>query len=654
MTQTEYPNAVPLRYRPPVLSPNDKRIATVGLREDLKVEVPETRAVVMSRTAYGFHGPNWIDHFNDSMEMELQRTRPVGGLLMDNFNVDAVVRYIRLSAAFGIEPYLIIRIYFNPNSGTGAGAIGAYESKAVERFRNLLARPEIRALAERGKLWSKILNETNIGTEGFPRGREGFAQAQDVWLRIVRRLRIEFGPLIKHGTIAMTPGNADTYFLGDAQNVQYAFHGPQGANPTVLEHVLRKVSDPAYTIPATVASQINAARTSRVLDPMFREGDGFFFHCYAQNYAQTRGDLRTWYAVRPKVFQFWLGDYNKPHFIPEYDIGYDEPANYGPLFVYAMVNYVDTDPRIVMVNRWWMWRPGEGDPAWTKHGSRDEGGNLRPHMHSIVAYRDAAPDPDPDIPPTDPNPPPTTLPPRELDPRLPQLGVTIEEARPTEGAIFWRVEKIRWEDEQQAQGRHAIYLDMLDENGARIVGAKALVRWADGSQELTMELKPGEPFGTDFPMYRPGCSYSLEGLGIPSDKVKCLGLGTIEERWRSTHVAYWITLRKRKMNQTTVPSPSLVVRQTADSKVEIPLNPGAALQKEIFRLGFVPNSLEFDLPIFWQGVANVPFRWQRAENLSTGKVMVFGAKIGAWDRVYWTDGQLDILPVPGTTEPPLS
>lgn len=60
----------------------------------------------------------------------------------------------------------------------------------------------------------------------------------------------------------------------------------------------------------------------------------------------------------------------------------------------------------------------------------------------------------------------------------------------------------------------------------------------------------------------------------------------------------------------------------------IQFNPGAALQKEIFADGFVPNSGEYEAQ--WEGVEYVA---QRAEHLASGEVRVYYVEEGDWENV---------------------
>ena len=61
-------------------------------------------------------------------------------------------------------------------------------------------------------------------------------------------------------------------------------------------------------------------------------------------------------------------------------------------------------------------------------------------------------------------------------------------------------------------------------------------------------------------------------------------------------------------------------------------NPDAALQKQIFAAGFVPNSPEFEIDL-----SGVRYVAQRSEHLKTGKVRVYYVPKGDWSRVRYVE-----------------
>ncbi len=125
---------------------------------------------------------------------------------------------------------------------------------------------------------------------------------------------------------------------------------------------------------------------------------------------------------------------------------------------------------------------------------------------------------------------------RKLDPRLDALGVTIEEADVAPGKPYWRVVDIGWHNEKEAGGRHHIYVDAKDESGTNLAGQPIKFFWDGGEQVL--------PSSTNLPMYAAGYSYNVQILGLPSDTVRGLGLGSIEQRYHNIHVEYFVQFQR--------------------------------------------------------------------------------------------------------------
>ncbi len=94
-----------------------------------------------------------------------------------------------------------------------------------------------------------------------------------------------------------------------------------------------------------------------------------------------------------------------------------------------------------------------------------------------------------------------------------------------------------------SSGAHHIYVDVLDENGIREVGAPFAVSWPDGRADLTVEAKPGEPYGGNFPMFASGNPYFLECAGW---RIGGMGLGTIAEPHVGHHVSFAFVFRRRR------------------------------------------------------------------------------------------------------------
>ncbi len=148
------------------------------------------------------------------------------------------------------------------------------------------------------------------------------------------------------------------------------------------------------------------------------------------------------------------------------------------------------------------------------------------------------------VPPTPtPTPTPVQLP-RNLDPRLDSLGVVVQPAGVRPGQSYWRLVEALWQNEEEAQGDHTIYVDVLDENGNRIIGAPIEIRWVGASVTIYTEDKPITEYPANFPMYNTLGSYTVSLPGLPSDAIEGLGLGTPEQPAFKIHTNFFLTFRR--------------------------------------------------------------------------------------------------------------
>jgi CRP-like cAMP-binding protein len=156
-------------------------------------------------------------------------------------------------------------------------------------------------------------------------------------------------------------------------------------------------------------------------------------------------------------------------------------------------------------------------------------------------------------PPNAPKPAPTAtpiarqLPPRDLDPRLSSLNVQIVDAKNVQpGQWYWRLVKVRWQSKEESGNDHTIYIELLDENGGRVVGQPVEVRWQDGSLTVVTEDKPPNEYPANFPMYNTLGSYSVNAASLPSDTIVGLGMGTADQPNFTIHTNFFLTFEKVK------------------------------------------------------------------------------------------------------------
>lgn len=112
------------------------------------------------------------------------------------------------------------------------------------------------------------------------------------------------------------------------------------------------------------------------------------------------------------------------------------------------------------------------------------------------------------------------------DSRLTELGVYLNRAQTSPGQTVFRLVNARFEDESQANGLHHIYVEVLDENGQRILGQPVIQVWHDGQAVGHTEDKPRPEYALNFPMYgaQGPDNYGVYVLGAPSDVVNGMGL----------------------------------------------------------------------------------------------------------------------------------
>ncbi len=129
------------------------------------------------------------------------------------------------------------------------------------------------------------------------------------------------------------------------------------------------------------------------------------------------------------------------------------------------------------------------------------------------------------------------------DGRLDKISIRLEPAQVAEGQQYWRLVKALYRDAGEPVpqglpgGDHNIYVEVLDENGNRLLGQKVSVL-NGGKFDMVMEKKPFPEYGANFPMYGMLGSYSVWVDGLPSDKVAGMGLPM------KHHVSFFLTFQR--------------------------------------------------------------------------------------------------------------
>jgi hypothetical protein len=134
--------------------------------------------------------------------------------------------------------------------------------------------------------------------------------------------------------------------------------------------------------------------------------------------------------------------------------------------------------------------------------------------------------------------------PLEWDPRLDALGVKLVRAQPAAGETCYRLVKAKWLNEAEAQGQHHIFVDVLDEEGRRIIGQQVIV--SNGGQTvLVTEDKPPPELSCNMPMFAVLGSYRCQVDGV-SDAVTGLGMGSAELPTFKLHTSFQLTFQREK------------------------------------------------------------------------------------------------------------
>lgn len=532
----------------------------------------DTRSLDTVPYKYGHHLPNWFNGWSDGYRRELEATLPVSLTFLDNVKGEGLVQGVDLLHQRGVKPYLVFRPYFRPEAGVSPAIVQGYANGAVIRMRDdYFQHPLIKQAYEEGRFIVKLFNETNIGGEGFPRGRAGFADALRYWKQARSVVKAAY-PNAKILSLCNTPGNDDVWFRTDVVDAPYWYHGKEAAQPNPTQ------------------AEIAAAIASCPFKEMFDLCDIIGIHVYANIRSTVDGDLATWYSRRHEQALKFLTPYTdagKKMIINEWDMGYDDGQQYrAEGVVYGLATIVGPNDHILFINHWWNGDDGEGAATWEKHQTRKQG-QLRPVVHAIKAFREngTVPNPNPNPNPVPP-PPPSGLPPREtVD--LPEF-VTITDATAVPNERFWRAVRVERRRESTSGGQHHIYHVEPHDPAVFMV-----VKVEGQSQPIVIphDKGIGEP-AANFPMFGSVYDSSVRSATVTkSDIIKGMRMP------QNQHEAYHITWQLVTMPQPTPPptptptpepTPTTIValKQAGRDAQAISPNPQAWLEKNAFAKGY--------------------------------------------------------------------
>jgi hypothetical protein len=160
---------------------------------------------------------------------------------------------------------------------------------------------------------------------------------------------------------------------------------------------------------------------------------------------------------------------------------------------------------------------------------------------------------------------------RKWDGGLSRRGVQLVEYEPQPGETYWKCIEGRYIDEDEARGRHNIFVDCLDEKGERIIGVPVVLVNGGTATKFT-EAKPRDDFAADFPMYAAGFGYAVRVMP-QSDIITRMGLGTIVQPFVGIHVSYRFVFQRTTAEQDSQPADGLlgellVLRSMVDDLIQ--------------------------------------------------------------------------------------
>lgn len=184
--------------------------------------------------------------------------------------------------------------------------------------------------------------------------------------------------------------------------------------------------------------------------------------------------------------------------------------------------------------------------------------------------------------------------PIEWDARLTERGAHLVKAQVAPGVGYWRLIKARWYNEAEAQGRHHIFVDLLDQAGQRLINVPILVRWTDGEARMKTEQKAGEPYAADFAMFTVAPAYAAQPAGdAPTDRVEGMGLGSIEAPFHTIHTSYGLIWQWTVAGTT----PSLTPTSTMTTTVPPTVTPTVTSEDDLTPVPSATPTLLATVPI---------------------------------------------------------
>lgn len=147
----------------------------------------------------------------------------------------------------------------------------------------------------------------------------------------------------------------------------------------------------------------------------------------------------------------------------------------------------------------------------------------------------------------------------DWDPRLSDLDIKLTRASQSPGDDVFRLVSAKYLNEWEANGLHHVFVEVLDEQGQRILDQPVVLAWADGKSKMVTEDKPAPEFAANTPLYgsMEDGTYKVYVDGAPSDIVSGLGLPG------KHHVSYQLTFQRNVETSGAPPTPVPTAQPTS-------------------------------------------------------------------------------------------
>lgn len=163
-------------------------------------------------------------------------------------------------------------------------------------------------------------------------------------------------------------------------------------------------------------------------------------------------------------------------------------------------------------------------------------------------------------------------------------GVTIRPAKVSPGEPYWKAVRVHHLTPEENQGRHHLFIEVLDEHGHRVVDARVRIT-SEAGEKIVRVIGDDHQAAVTFPMDKWDI-YDVEVLGLPSDRVVGLTAAHPEEgkgnpAFRHSFLIVWqrTVAPVATAAPPTAEAPEAVAAAEAPAEQTAPASEGIAAQE---------------------------------------------------------------------------